>query len=225
VTDSQLVLDFGHRTAYGREDFLVGAANREALDWIDRYPAWPSYGLAIGGPAGCGKTHLAHIFAVRRGTIVLPAADLIRDDPKAWLRHGPALAVEYDGSAIDERALLHLLNALKEDEGHLLLTGRELPARWPVTLPDLKSRLAALPVVRIAAPDDALLQAVLVKLFADRQLAVAPDVIAYALSRINRSFAAMQALAARADAAALAGQRAVTVPLLKTLLETAPMEG
>jgi chromosomal replication initiation ATPase DnaA len=98
------------------------------------------------------------------------------------------------------------------------MTSRDAPARWGVALPDLSSRLAALPVVRIAAPDDALLEAVLVKLFADRQVAVAPDVIAYALRHMDRSFAAVRALVAKADAESLAGQRAVTVPLLRNLL-------
>ena len=208
----QLVLDLGHRPALGREDFLVGPANAEAVGWIDRYPEWPSYGLAIVGPAGCGKSHLAQVFASRANAKSLGPAEFAADRVSS----GAAYLVEDAGA--DERKLLHFLNAVRENNAHVLLTARAAPARWGAALPDLASRLAALPVVRISAPDDAMREAVLVKLFADRQLDVAPDVIAYLLSRMDRSFEAMRHLVARADAESLAHGRAVTVPLVKDLL-------
>lgn len=208
----QLILDLGHRPALGREDFLVGSANAEAVGWIDRYPEWPSYGLAIVGPAGCGKSHLAHVFASRAAATFLGASEFAAENVAA----GAAYVIEDAGT--DERRMFHFLNAVREHGAHVLLTAREAPARWTVALPDLKSRLAALPVVRISEPDDAMREAVLVKLFADRQLDVAPDVIAYLLSRMDRSFEAMRRLVAQADAESLAHARAVTVPLVKDLL-------
>ena len=211
---TQLAPDLGHRPAFGRDDFLVGPGNEEAVGWIDRFPAWPSYALALIGPAGCGKTHLAQVFIARTNAITIDQSNL---QPQAITPHA-AYVIEHDGSALDERAMFHFLNAAKEQGAHILLTAREAPARWRIALPDLASRLAALPVARIAAADDAMLEAVLVKMFADRQLDVGPDVIAYALKNVDRSFDAMRDLVSRADAASLAGQRAVTVPLVKSLL-------
>jgi len=217
--DQQLVLDLGHRPAFGRDDLLVTPGNREAVEWIDRWPAWPGHALAIFGPAGCGKSHLVHVFALRAQAHVLSAAD-VRADNVARLIEGPAALALEDGEAVaDPRALLHLFNAVKEKGGTLLLTSREPPARWPVVLPDLKSRLTAIPAVRIAPPDDAMMEAVLVKLFADRQIAVAPDVVAYLVRRMDRSFAAARAVVAKADGVSLTGKRAVTIPLIKQVLE------
>lgn len=211
---TQLALDLGHRPAFGREDFLVGPGNEDAVGWIDRFPDWPSYALALIGPAGCGKTHLAQVFKARTNAITLALADL---QPQAVTPHA-AYVIEHDNGPVNERTLFHFLNAAKEHGAHILLTAREAPARWTIALPDLASRLAALPVARIAAADDAMLEAVLVKMFADRQLEVGPDVISYALKNVDRSFDAMRDLVSRADAASLAGQRAVTIPLVKGLL-------
>jgi chromosomal replication initiation ATPase DnaA len=111
-----------------------------------------------------------------------------------------------------------LFNLLREGGGHLLLTGRSPPARWPLALADLRSRLAALPVVALAPPDDAGLAAVIVKLFADRQLRVEPDVVRFLVERLDRSFAAAAAAVAALDRAALAHGRAVTVPLVRAVL-------
>src|SRR3546814_11282244 len=101
---------------------------------------------------------------------------------------------------------------VREAGGHLLLTGRTPPARWKIGLPDLASRLRAAPTVAVDGPDDALLSAVLVKLFADRQLRVGTDVVAFVVPRMERSFAAARRLVAALDAASLASRRPVTVP-------------
>lgn len=213
----QLALDLGHRAAFGRDDFLVAPGNSEAVDWIDRWPAWTGHALAIFGPPGCGKSHLVHVFALRaKARVITPAEVTVADVPN--LAESPALALEEGETVADPRGLLHLYNAMKERGGHLLLSSREPPARWPVNLADLKSRLASVPAVRITAPDDAMMEAVLVKLFADRQVAVAPDVIAYLLRHMDRSFAAARDVVAKADRTALAGKRAVTIPLIKEVL-------
>ena len=213
----QLALDLGHRPAFGREDFLVAPGNQDAVDWIDRWPEWPGNILGLFGPPGCGKSHLAQVFALRADAHVMSGRELAVEDVGALVAAHPAFVVE-DGDSCDARALLHLFNAVREAKGALLLTGREPPARWPAVLADLKSRLASIPAVRIATPDDAMMEAVLVKLFTDRQLVVGPDIIAYVVKRIDRSFAAARTFVATADRESLAGKRAITVPLIKTLI-------
>ena len=135
---------------------------------------------------------------------------------------GAAVVVENADDGVDEIALLHLFNLLREQDGTLLLTGRRPPARWTIALPDLSSRLAAVPVVAILAPDDALLAAVVVKMFHDRQLAVDPGVIAYLLTRIERSFDAARQLVDRIDREALAARRRITIPFVKGVLGNHP---
>lgn len=213
----QLALDLGHRPAFGREDFLVAPGNQDAVDWIDRWPEWPGNVLGLFGPPGCGKSHLAQVFALRADAYVMSGRELAVEDVGALVAAHPGFVVE-DADSCDARALLHLFNAVREAKGTLLLTGREPPARWPVALADLKSRLASIPAVCIATPDDAMMEAVLVKLFTDRQLVVGPDIIGYVVKRIDRSFAAARTLVATADRESLAGKRAITVPLIKTLI-------
>lgn len=213
----QLALDLGHRPAFGRDDFWVAPGNQEAVEWIDRWPAWPGHVLALFGPPGCGKSHLAQVFALKARAYAIASPDLTVAAVGPLLAAHSAFVVE-EGDACEARALFHLFNAVREAGGSLLLTGREPPARWPVELADLRSRLAATPAVRIAPPDDAMMEAVVVKLLADRQLVVTPDVIAYVLRRIDRSFAAARTLVATADRESLAGKRPITIPFLKTLI-------
>ena len=214
----QLALDLGHRPAFGRDDFLVAPGNAEAVAHIDRWPDWSSHALAIFGPPGCGKSHLAHVFALRAAAMVVEPGDVNVSSVVNLIEPNSSLVIENGESVPDPRALLHLFNAMKEKGGHILLTSREPPSRWPVTLPDLKSRLAAVQAVRIDAPDDAMIEAVLVKLFADRQLSVSPDVVAYMLRRMDRSFAAARRIVDLADTESLAGQRPISVPLIKSIL-------
>ncbi len=218
----QLPLDLGHLPALGREDFLVAAPNEAAVKWLERWPDWPQPALALYGPPGAGKTHLAHVFAarVRAGgatAAFIDAAALGIDTVPALLGAARAAVVD-DAARASERGLLHLYNLLAERRGHLLIVAAEPPARWPVALADLRSRLVAAPAIGLSAPDDALLGAVLLKLFADRQVAVAADVIEYLVTRIERSFAAARAAAAALDAAALAEKRPITVPLARRVL-------
>jgi chromosomal replication initiation ATPase DnaA len=216
---SQLALDLPHRTARGREDFLVAECNRAAVAWLDRWPDWPAPALAIHGPPGCGKTHLAHVWQARSGALPIEPAALVRD-PAGLLAGQRAAALDLAGGLppTAERALLHLYNLLAAAGGHLLICAPEAPARWGIGLADLRARLAAAPAVAEAAPDDRLIAAVLVKLFADRQLKVGTEVIAYLVPRMERSFAAAQATVAALDRAALARRCAVSVPLARALL-------
>ncbi|HXP31384.1 MAG TPA: DNA replication protein [Stellaceae bacterium] len=214
---AQLPLDLGHRPALGRTDFLVAPPNAAAIAWLDRWPSWPSPALMLYGPAGSGKTHLAHVFAARSGAALIDPGALSIERVPALIAAAAAAAVD-NADSVPEEALLHLHNVLGERGGHLLVVAREPPARWPIGLADLRSRLLAAPAVALAAPDDALLGAVLVKLFADRQLVVSEEVIAYLLVHLERTFAAARRIVAALDRAALAARRRVTVPLAREVL-------
>lgn len=214
----QLPFDLPQLRAMGAADFVAAPSNAAALTLIEAWPDWPGPGraLAVHGPAGCGKTHLGHVFQARamaaeRVVLYLTEARELPDLP-------PDPVLILDAPNLDETAFFHLLNRLKNEGGDLLILSREAPARWPVRLPDLASRLKALPAVEVAPPDDALLGAVLAKHFADRQIAVAPEVIDYLLRQMERSFAAAADIAERLDQAALAEGRAITVPLAKRVL-------
>ncbi len=214
---TQLPLDFGFRPALGRADLLVAACNEAAVAWLDRWPAWPGPALALWGPASSGKTHLAEVWRARSGAAAIEGRDLASLSLPLLVDTAARIVIDHADDA-DEEALLHLYNLLAERQGHLLLVAREPPSRWGIALADLRSRLLAAPAVAVEAPDDAVLGAVLVKLFADRQLAVGEEVIAYLLVHLERSFAAAQEAVAALDAASLAGGRAVTVPLARQVL-------
>ena len=214
---TQLPLDLGFRPALGRADFLIAPCNAVAVAWIDRWPLWPSPALTLWGPAGSGKTHLVEVWRARSQAVRI-AADALSSAALPQLLGTASDAAVDDAESADEEALLHLYNVIAERQGHLLLASRAPPARRTIGLADLRSRLLASPAVAIEAPDDALLAAVLVKQFGDRQLRIGEDVIVYLLPRIERSFAAAQAIVAALDEAAMAGQRAVTVKLAREVL-------
>lgn len=214
----QLVFDLGHRSAHGLEDFFVAPCNADAVAWLDRWPDWPAPALALHGPAGCGKSHLAHIWKSRSGARMISGAELASGTPDRLLAESAVVVVDDAGAGSDERRFLHLYNMIAEARGSLLVTARTPPARWNIGLPDLRSRLAAAPAVAIGRPDDALIGAILVKLFADRQVQVDGEVLAYVVARMERSFAAARSLAAALDQAALAGKRRITVPLAREVM-------
>lgn len=212
-------LDLGHRAALGREDFLIAPSNEDAVAWIDLWPNWPAPGLIVWGPEACGKTHLAEVWRARSGARVLAAAAVVGPAP-ALRGDATALVIEGPDRGVDERALLHLYNYMAGEGGTLLFTARVPVAQWPLRLPDLRSRLAALPAVAVRPPDDALIEAVMVKQFADRQLRVSPEVIAYLVPRLERSLAAVRRVVDALDKAALAGQRGITIPLAREVLHS-----
>jgi chromosomal replication initiation ATPase DnaA len=214
----QLAFDLPFRVARDREDFLVTHSNAAAVQLIDQWPNWPSHAALIVGPHGCGKTHLCHVFARVSGAPVLPLAALTVPFATGSVER-PIVAIEIDDEAnIDERALFHLLNRARQTAGHLLLTATVPVGQWGIGLPDLASRLAAIPVVTVASPDEELLQGVLLKQFNDRQLMPQPNALSYLVQRMPRSLDAVARLAEEIDRRALEERKALSRPFVAKVL-------
>lgn len=209
VGPRQLAFKLGHNESLAREDFVESPSNAAAVNLIGRWPDWPDRVVALVGPPGSGKSHLAAIWAEESGARFLSARALDIDDLPAALATGALVVEDVAEQRIEERALFHLINLVREDGAFLLLTARSAPAQWTVQTRDLISRLRAVPVVTLTPPDDALLRAVLVKLFADRQLAVDEALVGYLVSRIERSLRAAHDVVAALDREALHQKRPV----------------
>ena len=214
----QLVLELPHRSALGAEDFLVSEANRRAVELIDCWPDWPSRAVIVVGPAGSGKSHLATVWQ-KSSNAHSGRAGKINDNCIAALEQRKALVIEdIDRGIGDERILFHLLNLSRQESVYLLLTTRVPPGNIDIGLPDLRSRLRALPIAVIDLPDEVLLKAVLVKLFQDRQLNIEPAVINFITLRMERSMESANRIVAAIDQLALETQRRVTRRLAQTAL-------
>jgi len=218
----QIPLDLGHRPAHGREDFMVAPSNQAAVAWIDRWPDWPAPALVIHGPASCGKTHLAAVWKDQADAALIDTAGLSAQNASDIALQGEHLVLDHIDPWLGDRGaetvLFHLYNIMKEEKRTLLLTMRASPQRINFALPDLASRLRAAPAVTIDPPDDALLSALLVKLFADRQLQISHDVLTYILPRMERSFSAAHELVGAADRLAMAEKKSISVPLIRRVL-------
>jgi len=214
----QIPFDFDPRPALGGEDFLVAASNADAVQWVERWPDWPGPVLAIAAPEGAGKTHLAHVFQAQSGARLVCVDDLRSQRADGVLAGASALVLEDVETFLDAglaEELLHLYNLAREEGVKILMTAARPPSRWAITLKDLSSRLKTAPVAEISPPDDALITALIVKQFADRQLSVDQDVLTYMLARMDRSFSAVRNLIHAIDEHAMAHKRAITVPLVR----------
>ena len=218
----QLALDLPVRPALGRDDFFVSASNALALATLDGWPNWPSGKLILTGAAGAGKSHLAQVWARDTGAQIIAAADLAQADVPSLAR-GCVGVEDADGLGDlppeAETALFHLHNLTLAEGGRLLITAAAPPAAWGLRLPDLASRMMATPLAALDAPDDALLSAMLFKLFGDRGLVVPPRVIEYLIPRMERSHAAAARLVADLDSAALERGGGITLPLASATLD------
>lgn len=223
MSAEQLSFDLPLRPALGRADFMVSPGNAVAVAMIDGWTTWPGARCALIGQAGSGKTHLVHVWAEMSGGAIVQAS-AVADADVPHLAQAPVAVEDVPSIAADlaaQTALFHLSNLCAASGTPLLLTGAAEPSLWGLSLPDLASRMAALPVAALAPPDDALLSAVLRKLFADRQLSPRADVIPYLVAHMDRDFATAQRLVAALDTAALARQRPITRPLAAEVLDFA----
>jgi chromosomal replication initiation ATPase DnaA len=209
----QFMLPLPHDPSYDAADFITAASNRGAQAWLERTRDWPDRRLALWGQAGCGKTHLLHIWAQRTGAVIL-AGSALHEPPAAR----GALAVDDADGVAPDTVLLHLLNSARDNGVPVLLTSRTAPARWETALPDLRSRLRAITAVEIAEPDDALLRALLPRLLADRQLVMSDSVQDWLLRRLPRSPAALRDAVVRLDRASMAAGTAITRSFIARLL-------
>jgi len=216
----QLVLALGHAESFAREDFIAGPSNAPALALIDRWPDWPGRIVALVGEQGAGKSHLAAAWGEKSGARFHAGRLLDNADLPAALGTGALVIEDLAPPWFDEVTLFHLLNLAQQHGAFVLLTARWSPALWPVSLPDLSSRLRALPVVSVAPPDERLLRTLMRKLAADRQIELDDNVVNFVLARIERSFSGVQGAIAELDREALRQKRPVSRALAAQLLRT-----
>lgn len=207
----QQILPFAHPASYEKEDFVLSECNQTAFKQIDSWPDWRT--LLLVGPAGSGKTHLGHIWARKAGALLIDCKQtkLMPDKIKTH-------CLIDNAEHADEEALFHLVNIAKEQELSLLICLSTAPKQLGITLPDLSSRLLAMPVAHIDPPDDALLIGVMQKLLADRQLHASDDTLHYALARMERSFAATESFIRSLDDALWQQKKSLTIPFIRSVL-------
>jgi chromosomal replication initiation ATPase DnaA len=210
----QLRLSLRRPAAHTRDAFVHGPSNAEATTALDTWPRWPGGILVLAGPEGVGKTHLARAWATQAKAVILDRAA-----PDVAAAAGRPTLLEDVDQGIDAEALFHLINLAARDGASLLLTARKPPAAWPADLPDLRSRLNALMVAEIAAPDDEVLGGVLRKFFRERNIRPHDDVYPYLLRRMERSIPGAQEIVRRLDETEDGQMRPISRVLAREILE------
>jgi len=199
----QLPLRFTHRPATTRDDLIVSDPVSAAIGIVDRWPEWPSPIVILVGPTGAGKSHLADVWCDRAGAVAISPATYDESRAIAAAEHAPVLVEDAERAGFSDNFLFHLINSVRQNNQTMLMTTRMWPSAWSIELPDLKSRLKSATVVEIGEPDDAMLAQVIVKLFADRQIAVDERTVAFLVCRMERSLDAAQRIVGRMDELAL----------------------
>ncbi len=220
VQPRQLALALPHAESVTRDDFLEGPSNEAGLALIDAWPDWPNRVMLLAGPEGSGKSHLAAIWAEQAGARSTSAHALTPAGVPGALATGALVVEDLKSQGFDERALFHLLNLAREEQASVLITARTGPAAMEIELRDLRSRLRAVPTVLLLPPDDRLFRALIIKLCADRQLAVDEGVVSYLASRIERSVAAARRAVELLDSEALRQRRPASRALAAELLRS-----
>jgi chromosomal replication initiation ATPase DnaA len=213
-----LAFSLPHAESLSRDNFLEGPANAAGVALIDAWPEWPNRIMWLAGPEGSGKSHLAAIWAEASGARSTTANGLTAEAVPGALVTGALVVEDPKAGEFDERTLFHLMNLAREDDAYVLFTGRKVPASLEIELPDLRSRLRAVPVISLLPPDDQLFRGLIVKFCADRQLAVDESVVSYLATRLERSSAAARQAVELLDGEALRLGRPVTRALAAELL-------
>jgi chromosomal replication initiation ATPase DnaA len=208
----QLAFDLPYIEGLGVEDFHLSLFNQAAFRVVSNWPNWPDPVVVLVGPEGCGKSHLAAIWAQKTAATILCADDLHFENIPNIATSKALILEDMDRLAkkTDDSAFFHLLNLVRQSGGHLMITARTRPDEWEIVTPDLLSRLRLAPMVEIAPPDDALFRVLIAKLLHDRQLLVEPNVIEYLMLRIERSFASARTIVAALDRHSLEKSRPIT---------------
>jgi len=219
VAGLQTSFDFGKKQSYAEEDFVVTDCNRDAFEMVSIWPKWPSRLTAIYGASGCGKTHLANIWVKRSGGILLSYQDILQITPDELINISKYIAIDFEEIIINEHNLFHLINLINQVGGNLLVTSHDSPARWPVTIADLKSRLRGITSVAIHNADEETLYAITLKEFTERNIRIKPDVASYIISSLpDRTYHALHAVIARLDVNSLREHKNITIPFVKRIL-------
>lgn len=224
MKNNQAVFDFNLPVAMGGEDFIISPSNRDAVEWLGNAQNWPSPALVIYGAASSGKSHLCHIWReLHQATEI--SGEMLQDEaqmadcltPEGFYVIDDVDQVVAMGSA-HQKGLFHLYNFLFNQGGRVLLTASKAPKEINIALADLSSRILAAPAVEIKDPDDQTLQALLLKLFDDRQILIKPEVLKFLLPRLERSYQAIRTTVEGLDGFSLQGKRPITIPLIREWL-------
>lgn len=213
---TQLIFNFTPSCSYQREDFIVTPRNQDAFSWITQWMTWPHFSFLLLGPKHSGKTHLATIFHHLSSAMFIQEKDL--DYPEALFSSPPHPFILDPLHLQEEEPFLHFYNLCQENQRKLLLSAESHPKHWKIKLPDLNSRLMAIPCMTIEEPDDILLQGILLKRFSDLQITISDVVLDYLMTHMERSYSALEKTVFRLNDASLTEQKKVTLPLVKKAL-------
>ncbi len=203
------------------ETLVVAEANRDAAKLLTQWRNWPGGALALVGPSGAGKTHLGLAWAVEAGARQLGPLTSPDDAAAIFAESGGRLFIDNADGARDEAMFWRVLDLARSRGGAVLLVGSVSPEKWGAALPDLRSRLQALPTARLGEPDEALLDLVLRRLCREQFIQLSDDAVKYLVRRMPRTFAAARQVVAALDADLVRGAKPVALGAAKKALEKA----